>query len=329
MSFTRRVIITGGSGFVGTNLVAHGLSRGWQVLNLDINPPRNRAQAAYWEQADVRNTAQLRRAFDEFSPTHIFHMAARTDLDGRSLSEYSANTDGVASLIDSAAGVPGLQRVVFASSMLVCRLGYLPQDEFDFAPNTVYGESKVLGEQQVRELATGRFPWTIVRPTSLWGPWFDIPYKDFFDAVSRRRYVHPRGRRIRRSYGFVLNAVHQIEKIVECQDNSLVDRQVFYLADYEPIELLAWSGVISRHFGVAPPNEVPLSLLKALAFGGDLLKRAGFNRVPISTGRLNNLLTEAVYDLRPLQKVAGATPYPLEAAVGMTVEWMNRELSEQ
>ncbi|MBZ5653310.1 MAG: hypothetical protein LAO18_22830 [Acidobacteriia bacterium] len=33
--------MTGGSGFIGTNLVQHFFSLGDQVLNLDIAPPRN------------------------------------------------------------------------------------------------------------------------------------------------------------------------------------------------------------------------------------------------------------------------------------------------
>ena len=28
--------------------------------------------------------------------------------------------------------------------MLVCKIGYYPKNEYDFAPNTLYGESKVL-----------------------------------------------------------------------------------------------------------------------------------------------------------------------------------------
>jgi nucleoside-diphosphate-sugar epimerase len=321
-----KVIITGGSGFVGTNLVQHYVAQGWDVLNLDIKAPRNAAHAGFWREVDVRDAANLRRICADFSPTLIHHMGARTDLDGRTLQAYSANTDGVATLIDVASRLPALERVVFASSMLVCRLGYLPRDEFDFAPNTVYGESKVIGEQHVRQLAADRFPWTIVRPTSLWGPWFDVPYRDFFSAVMRQRYVHPRGRKIRRSYGFVLNAVHQLDQITRCADRALVDGRVFYLADYQPVELLAWSYLISRSFKVTPPREVPLALLQGMARVGDVIKGLGVKRVPLSSTRLNNLLTEAVYDLQPLRRVAGDTHFALEAAVEVTVDWMKKEL---
>lgn len=105
-------------------------------------------------------------------------MAARTDLNGTSIQDYKANTDGVKSVIEAASVSSSLKHVIFAPSMLVCPLGYHPDGDEDYCPNTVYGESKVV-EQLVRSLATGLLMWTIVRPTSLWGPWFDIHYKNF------------------------------------------------------------------------------------------------------------------------------------------------------
>ena len=319
-----RVIITGGSGFIGTNLIEAYVAQGWEVLSIDIRPPRNPAHQKFWREVDVRDAERLSSVFSSFSPTLIFHMAARTDLEGRTLEDYSANTQGVSVLIETAGNLPKLERVIFASSMLVCKLWYQPRNEFDFQPNTVYGQSKVVGERYVHELAADRFPWTVVRPTSLWGPWFDIPYRDFFVAVSRRRYLHPRGRKIRRSYGFVLNATHQLGKIAACTDGSLADKKVFYLADYQPIELFEWSKLISKEFSLPPPREVPLAFLQSIALYGDFLKLLGVGRVPLSTARLNNLLTEAVYDLAPLREIAGDTPYSLESAVMNTVDWMKR-----
>jgi nucleoside-diphosphate-sugar epimerase len=41
-----RVLVTGGSGFIGTNLVEHLLSGGREVLSLDTQPPRDPAHEA-------------------------------------------------------------------------------------------------------------------------------------------------------------------------------------------------------------------------------------------------------------------------------------------
>ncbi|HSA87225.1 MAG TPA: NAD(P)-dependent oxidoreductase [Nitrospira sp.] len=319
------VFITGGSGFIGTNLVEHYARLGDRVVNVDIAAPRNEAHSHYWTQLDIRDIKSLQAIAEDFSPNIILHMAARTDLDGLSLADYSANTDGLKAVIEVAGSCKQLQRAIFTSSMLVCALGYLPKDDTDYCPTTRYGESKVLGEQYVRELGGERFPWTIVRPTSLWGPWFSVPYKTFFEAVATRTYLHPRGREIHRSYGFVLNAVHQLSRIASCQDRHAVDRRVLYLADYQPIEISHWARTISRQYGLPPPRKVPVGILKLFARAGDVLKQAGMASNPrLTSFRLNNLLTESVFDLSELKNVAGATPYDMEQGVALTVEWLKQ-----
>lgn len=320
-----KILITGGSGFIGTNLVEHYRNLGWDVMNIDIARPRNKEHASFWRNIDIRDTLRLTQECRSFSPDVILHMAARTDLGGKTLEDYSSNTDGVSALIEAASNSTCLAKVIFASSMLVCPLGYLPKSDQEYCPNTIYGQSKALGEDLIKNMTGNRFDWSIVRPTSIWGPWFDVPYRDFFSAVSKGRYVHPRGQRIHRSYGFALNATYQIQKLVE---SPLASQRVFYLADYKPIELQNWAKMISQHFSTPPPREAPLPILKGMAKCGDFLKGLGLRRIPITSSRLKNLLTDAVYDLAPLQEIAPQPPYSVETAVELTVNWMKNHLEE-
>lgn len=140
------ILITGGSGFIGTNLVEHYRAHGHEVTNLDVVPPRDRQHIDHWKRVDLLDRALLARAVAEVDPEIVYHVAARTDLHGTSIREYKANTEGVANLIDALRGTRRLRLAVFASSMLVCRIGYHPNDEFDYCPSTAYGESKVTGE---------------------------------------------------------------------------------------------------------------------------------------------------------------------------------------
>lgn len=313
--------MTGGSGFIGTNLVQHYLTLGDEVLNLDIAPPRNPAHMSYWQRVDLLNACELSQVVTAFSPDVVLHMAARTDLAGATVADYAANTEGVSNLVRSLRTLPSRPLVFFASSMLVCRIGYIPSAEDEYVPSTPYGESKIEGERRVRSEAGAAFPWIILRPTSIWGPWFDKPYRDFFETVSRGLYVHPRGHRVRRSYGFVLNAVYQIDKLVSTHGAGLLGRTV-YLADHEPIELKAWADLIQQELQADPVREVPLPVLKAAAIFGDMLKYLNV-RFPINSFRLNNLLTEAIMDTGPMQAVSGQLPYGLKNAVEITCRWMN------
>src|SRR6266516_8060523 len=90
-----RVLITGGSGFIGTNAVEYFAARGSDVLNLDIRPPRNPAHRAVWRESDIQDHSALRTAVKAFDPHYVIHLAARTDLlETKDIRGYAANYEG-------------------------------------------------------------------------------------------------------------------------------------------------------------------------------------------------------------------------------------------
>ena len=320
-----KVLVTGGSGFIGTNLCDHLLRQGVPTLNLDVAAPRNASHAAIWMRLDIRRAADLRMAVNDFAPDTILHLAARTDLDGKSLQDYAANTAGVESMVDAALACKTVRRVVFASSRLVCKIGYTPTGETDYCPTTAYGESKVAGEKIVRDRAFGApWDWIQVRPTSIWGPWFGVPYKLFFDAVARGRYVHPRGVNILKSFGFVGNTVQQLMAITAAE-RKMIDRKTIYLADYPPIQVDKMAALIREELGIAPGKEVPMLVLQGLARIGDAAKALGWKQPPLTSFRLANLVTPMVYDLSPLQAIAGELKFDMADGVRQTVAWMRAD----
>lgn len=315
------MLITGGSGFIGTNLVQHFTEAGNTVLNFDSHPPRNPSHQALWREGDIRDAKALARVVTEFSPQLILHAAARTDLDGAALEDYAANAIGVENIIAAAGLAKQLDRIVFFSSMLVCELGYIPQHDTDYRPNTLYGQSKVAGEEIVRRVPLADLPWVLVRPTSIWGPWFGAPYRGFFAAVRAGWFVLPRGCRSVRSYGYVDNLVAQIGAIAGAPSNEVLGR-TFYLADYKPLDLSEWANAISAAAGHGKVREVPLSLLRIGAWCGDFAKRLGWANPPLTNFRLKNLLTSAVFDMSHLARLCPRLPVERDEGVRRTVAWL-------
>ena len=141
-----KIIVTGGSGFIGTNIIEFFKDK-HEILNLDIESPRNTKHKKYWREINILDAKSLNNVFLQFQPDFVIHMAARTDLDGKSLEEYRANIKGVENVILATNNTPSIKKIIFASSRLVCEIGYEPKDEFDYKPSTIYGESKIIGEK--------------------------------------------------------------------------------------------------------------------------------------------------------------------------------------
>ena len=316
----KRIFVTGGSGFIGTNLIEGLLKSGYEVTNFDRDYPRNPEHAGVFQEGDILDGAALSAAVHDFRPELCVHLAARTDLDGTTIADYAANTIGVQNMIAATQSVGTVSRILFASSRYVHRTEVFPKHDEDYSPFTPYGESKVETERIVRSSGL-EIPWAIFRPTSIWGPWFRIPYRTFFDSVRRGVYVHPRGRKISKSYGYVGNVVHQIKQFLFV-DASEIDKRTFYVSDDQNMDVLEFARLIQQAFGAPPVREVPLAVLQGLAIAGDALKMTGVSNPPLTSFRLSNLLTPMDYDLSLTTQVAGPSPYTLKAGVESTVEWI-------
>ena|SRR5438105_7501710 len=317
-----RVFVTGGSGFIGTNLVQSLLDDGCEVLNFDNKAPLNRDHATHHQAGEILDSEALESAVQSFQPELVVHLASRCDLDGSSLADYAANTTGVRNIISAIRRARCIKRAIFASSRYVHSTATQPRGDTEYAPFTLYGASKAEGERIVR--ASGlEIPWVLIRPTSIWGPWFGIPYRGFFEAVRKGLYVHPRGEELYKTYGYVGNVVHQIKQFLFVPP-ALVDGRVFYVADYQPVEIRKMAESIRQAFEAPAVRDVPITVLRTLARVGDGVRKLGWKNPPLTSFRLGNLRTPMVYDMSTTQAIAGPCPYSMTEGIRATVDWIKQ-----
>ena len=67
-----RIFVTGGSGFIGTNLVQSLLDVGCEVLNFDHKAPLNRNHAACHEAGEILDSEGLESALQSFQPELVY-----------------------------------------------------------------------------------------------------------------------------------------------------------------------------------------------------------------------------------------------------------------
>lgn len=317
-----RILVTGGSGFIGTNYIELLLKNGQtEFINIDKYPPRKAAHKSYWHKCDMLDAVRLRKIIIDFAPTHVVHLAAKTGLDEKKISDFAANMDGVRNIMQVFDQVASLERVIFTSSLLVCKMGYVPQNDTDYQPTTLYGQSKVEGEKIVRAADRVPYVWTIIRPISIWGPWGEEPYKNFFKAIAGGWYFHIGSGHYRRSLGYVGNAVWQIHKLL-LAPREKVDKKTFYIADDQPADLYDMANMIRQTTEARHIRHVPLWAARIAAGVGDFCKILGYHKFPLSSFRLHNIRTEYIFNMQPIIEISGPLPYNLRDGVEMTVRWL-------
>ena len=315
-----KLLITGGSGFIGTNLIEKLRKEGkYELMSIDIVAPKIDSHKDIWKQVDLRKADEVMEAVMAFMPDYVIALGARTDLNGKTLDDYNANIGGVKNVLVALEKVANLKRLIYASSMYVCEPGYMPKDFEDYAPHTLYGESKVETEKIIKA-ADPKYTWSIIRPTSIWGPWFGEPYNRFFHIVLKRMYFHMGKRACKKTYGYVDNAIYQIMSILNA-DAEKVNRKVFYLGDYKPYDITEWADEIAKHAGIKIPN-IPYFCFKLAGWFGDFLKLFGIS-FPMTSFRLHNMTTDNVHNLNPIKEIAPNLPVGREEGTVKTLEWIS------
>jgi nucleoside-diphosphate-sugar epimerase len=319
-----RVLVTGSAGFIGRRLVTALADANYIVAGLDKRePPPEAALMSANYVCDILDRNALEQAVREFAPEAIVHLAARTDLDETAgLGGYASNVEGVSHLVSAIRSAPSVRRCVWTSSQLVCRVGYVPQGPVDFQPDTTYGRSKVRTEEIIRAEDGGGREWVIVRPTTAWGPGMSPHYQRLLKMIRSGSYFHVGRGPLFKSYGYVDNMTHQYLALLRAPRDQIQGR-VLYLADYEPIDLIAWCDALQVAMNGPKIRIVPPWMARRLARAGDLLNASGFSRFPFNTFRLRNILTQYRFDLQDTRAICGPLPYTMHQGVTHTVAWFN------
>jgi UDP-glucose 4-epimerase len=155
-----RALVTGGAGFIGSNLTDALLARGDEAIIVDdlstgrrANIEQALANGATLIEADIRDRAALEEIADRERPEVIFHLAAQIDV-RKSIADpafdASINVGGTANVLEAARAAE-VRRVIFSSTGgAIYGEGDgqelpLPEDA-PLAPEAPYGQSKFAGE---------------------------------------------------------------------------------------------------------------------------------------------------------------------------------------
>lgn len=322
-----KVLVTGSSGLIGRWVIEQLLRDGIDVVGLDIRSAAKPEWESFHHKANLLDRDAVDSIFQREMPTKLIHLAARCDLEGKTVDDYEANRQGVRNVCAAVRRCGTVQRAIYTSSQLVCGVGYTPKDDDDFCPTTPYGESKVFTEKIVREENGGDTQWVITRPTTVWGPHVNEHYQGLLHHIRRGTYFHSGSGELLKSYAFAGNIAHQYVQLLTAPVEA-VNKKVFFLADYQPFSLRQYCDLLGKEMGAPPIRTVPLPVARLLAWVGDGMNFAGWKRFPYNSFRLKNIRTEYVFDLSNTEMVCGQLPYDFETGVALTARWFLEKTSE-
>jgi nucleoside-diphosphate-sugar epimerase len=153
-----RVLITGGSGFIGSHLIEELEAHLFDVISLDIRRPRRRHAAVTYVQLDFTQHAALCRLFDRVRPEMVCHLGAIPSVQESVRDAHASMTANVAGTysVAEAARRAGARRMLFASSAAVYGATALEQqgdalsEVLPLRPLSPYALAKKQGEEIVR-----------------------------------------------------------------------------------------------------------------------------------------------------------------------------------
>ena len=105
-----------------------------------------------------------------------------------------------------------------------------------------------------------------------------------------------------------------------------ISQQTFYLGDYPQHSIQEWADLIITEMGKPRKAAVfPIFILRFLAKIGDAFKLIGWHDPPLTSFRLNNMLTGGHYPIEKTQDLVGELPFNLKNGVRFTLLWMKEK----
>ncbi len=275
-----KVLVTGGSGFLGSHVAEQLSAAGHTVVAL-VRKSSNRkflqtlgnVELAEGSVEDRASIDRARRGVDA-----VVHSAglvkARTEA-----GFFECNTQGTVNLLDAAIEhAPNLKRFVHVSSLEACGPSFdgkpVPVDQE--RPVTAYGRSKLAAEKEVLA-RKDKLPVVVLRPAAIYGP-RDVEILEAFRAAKKRQYpVIGDGTMI----GGYVYGPDCARACVQAIEANIPSGNVYFVDDGEPLPMARAMGeILHEALGTKPFLRfgIPFPVLRLASLGvetyGKVRKRA-------------------------------------------------------
>jgi GlcNAc-P-P-Und epimerase len=311
-----RVLITGGSGFVGTRLTTDLLAAGHDVILFD--KVRSATYPDRTVVGDVRDAVSLRCCSAGMDV--ICHLAAEHRDDVRPERLYFDVNVGGAEAVAKVADECNIQTIIFTSTVAVYPLGVGTPDENDLAaPFNAYGTSKLQAEQVfsrwVRSGAGRRC--ITVRPSVVFGENNRGNVYTLLSQIHRRRFLFVGNGHNRKSMAYVGNLTRFLIQCLTLAPGI----HLFNYADKPDLSTNELVAIAMHEFGRERQTvlRIPYAIGLVIGYGFDALATLTGRRLAVSSVRVRKFCADTTVCTKRADECGFHVPYTLEGALRRTI----------
>lgn len=331
-----KVLVTGGGGFLGSELVRQCLAKGWEVASISRSRyPELEALGVTCFQADLGREITE----DEGSPLRratrgrdvVFHTAAKAGIWGARDDFWSANVEATRNVADAALR-EGVPRLVHTSSPSACFTGVsevMADETLPLAEEFLahYPESKAVAERLVLAMTGGAMAVTVHRPHLIFGPGDPHLLPRIIERGRKQRLKRVGDGQNQVTLCYVENAAAaQIQAAERLEPGAPHAGKAYFIGQAKPVLLWEWIDELFAALDV-PPIRSSISWGSAHRIGAvcealwKLLRLGG--EPPMTRFVAGQLSTSHSYTMEPAARDFGydelVTP---EVAMERTLAWL-------
>lgn len=318
---SKRVLITGATGFLGFHLIEEALAQGFEVVAA-VRKSSNLKHLAHLPikqvALDYNNPAAITVLLQSEGIDYIIHAAGQTK--AKSQAEYDATNAAITAQLGIAAKQHlGLKKFVLISSLAAVgpsnQSAEVLTEKTIPHPVTAYGRSKLLAEEKLKDIKLSAI---ILRPTAIYGP----REKDIFMLVKM----------VKKGWDPYIGKIAQQLSFVHGRDVAAIavkslDLQVagtYHISDGNSYGRYELADLTQQHLGLkAKRIHLPLGLVKVAAKASDVWHRM-LNKASIFNTEKLAELTAAnwVCSIEKAKNELGFEPrFKLEKGLADTLKW--------
>ncbi len=327
---SKKVLITGATGFVGTHLTRRLLNVGADVQVLVRNTSSHELLSEFESLGaticfgDVCDRDSVFQAVEgrEF----VFHIAALFR-QAKFPDEvyYEVNVEGTRNVLDAAEEL-GVKRVVHCSTVGVhSHIPNPPANEDEaYRPGDIYQVTKCEGEKLASErFRSGRLGGVVVRPAMIWGEG-DMRMLKLFRGVANSKFPIIGSGKTLTHWVYVHDLV---EGFLLAATSENANAQTYILAGERPASISELVKTVARYAGVKPlPFRVPALPVQLLGSFMEVVCKPFGVEPPIYRRRVDFFTKDRSFDISKAQRELGYKPkQTFETEVKNILSWYQQE----